>query len=575
MIDEISKTSRQMTALNADIVGFSRLMADDPVTTSTTVESYRSLVEEAVSSFGGTLINFVGDSFMALFDDALAAMRAAVSISESVEQHNEEVPRSKWVRFRMGADQGEVTSLSGETFGDPLNVAARIQERARPGGISVSGRVFRALDEPELRFRPTGKHKVKNIPEMVEIYDFLSLPRNDDFGTQTHRRFSLRSPTIVVIPVIMHHVSDEVRAMCEVLRADLIHRLTEIPQLDVIESDSAEQLTGERAYYILETGVIQVGDNIRTYCKVTAVDTMNFVSSHKWNSTTDTLFGDLEKMIEEVARAIEVELIVGDRIVFYEETQNPRIVQIMIKGWYHLMVGTPEDWLEAMAMFERVVAENPDYTVAQSLLAFGTWLGAAEGLAPDPEGLYDLAYSRAEHVIADGDPTGLGHMIQGAIHIARGEPDLALETIERAHISRPTCDVTYALEGSVRRYLGQWEKAVDLLDTAMRLSAYSPPWYATVQACSLFIGERLDLAEMTAQEIIETQPDNLEALLVLAAAQVELGLERRARATAEVISQKFPALDVAEWLDNHPYRDRRIVERWRDDLTTAGLVKAN
>jgi tetratricopeptide (TPR) repeat protein len=139
-------------------------------------------------------------------------------------------------------------------------------------------------------------------------------------------------------------------------------------------------------------------------------------------------------------------------------------------------------------------------------------------------------------------------------------------------ITRPTCDVTYGLEGSVRRYLGQWEKAVDLLDVAMGLTGINKPWYPTVKASSLFVGGRLDEAVALAEGVLAHQPNNLEALLVLAAAQVELGLERRARATADLISERFPSIDVQDWLDKTPYQRREIVERWKGDMVSAGAI---
>ena len=157
-----------------------------------------------------------------------------------------------------------------------------------------------------------------------------------------------------------------------------------------------------------------------------------------------------------------------------------------------------------------------------------------------------------------GDPTGLAHMVQGAVLMARGRADEAVEVIEQAQITRPTCDVTYALEGSVRRYLGHWQKAVDLMDHAIRLSAVPPAWYPTVLACSLFIGGRLDQAGATAEAVLEESSDNLEAMLVLAAVQAEMGLDRRARATAEQIRDRFPAMDIDHWLTHPPVQGRGV-----------------
>ncbi len=153
-----------------------------------------------------------------------------------------------------------------------------------------------------------------------------------------------------------------------------------------------------------------------------------------------------------------------------------------------------------------------------------------------------------------------------------GRVDDALERLDGLEIVRPTCDVTYGLEGSVRRYMGQWERAVELLDTAMRLTGVNKPWYPTVKACSLFVGGEVEEAAYLAEAVLEHQPHNLEALMVLAAAQSEQGLERRARATADIIKGSFPSVDVEAWLDGSPYQNRETVERWINDLSAAGAT---
>ncbi len=106
----------------------------------------------------------------------------------------------------------------------------------------------------------------------------------------------------------------------------------------------------------------------------------------------------------------------------------------------------------------------------------------------------------------------------------------------------------------------------------MRLTAANNPWYPTVQACSLYLGGRIEQAAATAEAVIEHQPANLEALLVLTAAQVEMGLDRRARATAELIRERFPSVDVDRWIEENPYQKREMVDRWKSDLVLAGII---
>jgi adenylate cyclase len=575
MVTELTdRATRRLVAVNADIVGFSRLMADDAATTEATVEGYRRLVETKVEESSGTLVNFVGDNFMAVFDDATDAMAAAIAISSEIEAGNAELPPHRRVRFRIGIDQGDVSRAGDRYFGDALNIAARIQQKAPAGGISVSGRVFRALDEPALRFKSMGRTVLKNIPEPVDIFDFADLPGDLVAAGPPSRSVSLDTPTMVVLPIHSETVGGPVQAIADVVRSDLLHRLAAMPRLTVIDGAVAELPSREPAQYMLETGIHQIGDQVRVYAKVIHVATMNIVTSHKWAASVDELFALSDTISHDVSHGIAIELVVGEQARLYSAIGDPETTQQIYQGWYQLTSDTYDGWLEAVRIFEGVARSHPEEVYGHSLSAFANWVGASSGFVDDPEPLLDRAFAQASVVLDQGDPTGLAHMVHGAVYMARGRPEDAVDVIEHAQITRPTCDVTYALEGSVRRYLGHWEKAIDLMDTAIRLSAVPPPWYPTVMACSMFMGGRLETAGATAETVVEHNPHNLEALLILAAVQQEQGLERRARATADLVRDRFPAADIGRWLDAHPFKDSAFIDRWRDDLVQVGLVAA-
>lgn len=109
----------------------------------------------------------------------------------------------------------------------------------------------------------------------------------------------------------------------------------------------------------------------------------------------------------------------------------------------------------------------------------------------------------------------------------------------------------------------------------MQMTPVTKPWYPTVQACSLYMGGRYEDAASIAETVLAHQPKNLEALLVLAAAQTELGLDRRARATSELIRDRFPSVEVDEWLEGNPYQDAGLVKKWKNDLQAAGAIATN
>lgn len=568
----VHQLTREFVALNADVVGYSALVADDIDSTTAAMADYHQLVEALVSENGGTLANFVGDNFMAVFEDAMAALRAAIAITTTAEERNADLPATRRIRFRMGMDQGPVNLVEGDYLGDALNIAARIQAIAPAGGLAVSGRVYKALDEPALRFRPMGRQSLKNIPEQVDTYQFADLP-SDATERAVQRSLALESPSLAVLPIHTEMVDDTVRSIAGMIHRDLVHRLSSIPGLDVIDAPSEPGSGPDSiARYMVETGIHQFGANVRVFAMLFDMDTMNVVKSHKWMTSVDEVFGLSEDLAEEVARSVEVELVIGEPARFYAELDDPAAIEKIYLGWYHLRSDTKEGWHRALDMFADVARSHPDHPYGFVLSGFAWWLGAANGWTTETETALSKAVELARQGAAVEDQTGMAQAVEAAVLMSRGAVNEALAKLDNIEIIRPTCDITFALEGSIRRYLGQWEQAVELLDVAMRLTGVNKPWYPTVKASSLFAGGRLDEAASLAEGVLDYQPNNLEALLVLAAAQVELGLERRARATAELIKQRFPSVDVHDWLDKTPYQRREMVDRWKGDLTSAGAI---
>ena len=209
---------------------------------------------------------------------------------------------------------------------------------------------------------------------------------------------------------------------------------------------------------------------------------------------------------DEVGRALEVDLIVGEPAGLYADLDDPEAIEQVYLGWYHLTAGTPEGWPASLEHFGQVARSHPDQPYGHVLSAFANWMGVSNGWARDPEATLRKAREQAQVGLASGDPTGMARTVEAAILMSQGRGQEALEAIEKVEILRPTCDVTYGLEGSVRRYLGQWEKAVDLTDMAMRLTGVNKPWYPTVKACSLFMGGRVEQAAAVAEMVLEHQP---------------------------------------------------------------------
>lgn len=557
---------RRAVALHADIADYSRLMADDTARTVTTVRVYQRLVGDAVAAAAGTLVNFVGDSFLAVFDDERAALRGATAICAQVWEHNRALPPPQRMWFRMGVDAGEIMmSEDGRHFGDPLNIAARVQALAEVGGVNVTHAVYQALDEPALRLTALGARRLKNIPELVRIYRLAGL--GERTGPPVDRRDT--TPSVAVMPTAS--ADDAVaRGIADALRLDLVQALVKIPGLRVVDAAARDADLG--ATYLLDSGVVRSGSRLRAYAEVMETDTVNPVWAERWDGTTDDVFALQDAVTAGTVRALEIDLVVGEPAMIYRAELDPAERDIVYRGWQQFMLGTPAGWRAAAELFTSLARSQPERITGTALAAFVHWWGAAQGLSDDADRDLERAAVFAARGIELDDDTGLSQMVSAALRLRDGgDLDGALRRAREALQRRPTCDVTYAVEGSVLRYIGDWQAAVAACQRALDLTPMPKRWYRSVLASAYYVGERYQDAADVAERVVDRDPGDLESLLVLTASQQALGLRRRARATADVIADRFPDFRRDDLPSLHPFRDDAISRRWAGHLADAGV----
>ena len=215
---------------------------------------------------------------------------------------------------------------------------------------------------------------------------------------------------------------------------------------------------------------------------------------------------------------------------------------------------------------------HPRSPIGPALSAFALWWALSQDQSDDPVRDRAQAGAWARQGMELDAETGLSHMIVAALRLhAGGDLEAALSEAREALRRRPTCDVTFVVEASVQRYLGAWEAAVEACRRALELVSMPQPWHGTVLASAYYVGARYHEAAEAAEGVLQADPDNLEALLVLAAAQQGLRLPRRARATAATIMHRFPRVRCDDLAAHHPYRDPAILRRWSGHLAAAGL----
>jgi adenylate cyclase len=564
---------RRAVVLYADIVSYSRLMADDEAATIAAVREYQTLVENAVGSARGTMVNFVGDSFAAVFGDAAAGMDAAVAICRAVHQRNQPRPRTRRMYFRLGLDAGEiVVADDGRYFGEPLNIAARIQAIADVGGINVTEAVYHDLDEPALRLTSVGRRHLKNIPEPVHVYRLAgTVSRDDDHDWPA----GIGNATIAVLPIST--ADPATHDIADALRRDLLSALTRHPDLRIINVKISEQSrevgrpTDADAAYILSLGVLRSGTKVRAYADLYETATLNRVWAQRWDGATDEVFALQDAVSQGTLRALEVELVIGEPARIYRSVLDDVALEHVYRGWYHMAQGTRSASRRAVEHFTAVTHSHPQSPIGPALTAFALWWTSGLDLSDDP--LHDRAQAEswARQGVALDDETGLSHMVIAALQLhAGGHLDAALSEAHLALRRRPTCDVTFVVEARVHLYLGAWQTAISACRRALELVSMPRPWHSTILASAYYVGERYHEA-IHAAGLVPAEPINLETLLVLAAAQQALGLSRRARATVHAIRDHFPHMRCEDLATHHPYREPAILQRWSTHLAAAGL----
>lgn len=564
MSTTLDQITRRLVMLNADIVGYSRLVADDQQAAIELLDHYQVAIDRIVPANHGSVVNFVGDNFLAAFErvtDALAAAIAICSASRSMEMTGGLQPPS----LRIGLDAGEVAITDdGRYVGDAVNIAARVQALADPATIQVTEAVYQLLDEPALRFAPVGERVLKGIPEPVRIYRLLHL----DVLAPTPTRRVARNPTVAVLPATTY--GDSNPGLAEMGRYEIMNQLARIPGLAIIEGSPVEEAaTG--ADYTIDLMLHGLGDRVRWYVSVIELATLNRVWGDRWEGRTDRPTEALDRMAMDVAWAFEVELVVGAPATIYHSSLSPEGVQHVYLGWHAMSTGTKHGLQQAHAHFRQVTALQSDAIAGFALEAFSRWWAVSQNLSDDPEDDARIARERARIGIELGDDTGLSQMVMAAFEIGTDRLEAAMAAAEEALAKRPTCDVSFAVKGSILRYMGDWDDAVGMVEEAIKLSPMAKPWYPTIMASALWVGERYEEAADLAQEVVELTEDNPEALMILAASHAALGRVRRAAAAVEQLRTRHPDLDREAILAAHPFQDAAIAARLREHLGAAGL----
>lgn len=612
--------------LYADVTGYSRLTGDDEEGTHRRLSTYLDLMSDSIQSGNGTVVHYAGDAVLADFATVTEALTCAAHIQHSLSRKNADLPDDKKLQFRIGVNLGEVIVDRDDIYGDGVNVAARLESLAEPGGICISESVHSAVGKKvPLDYEFMGEQSVKNIEKPVRAYharlrDGVELPKLPGHTRQNRTRkvspiivsavllLALvggllawfepwrsaevpepvesaalplpEQPSIAVLPFANMSGIQEQDYFADGITEDVITNLSRFEDLFVISRTSSFAYKGKNqrsqeigrelgVRYLLEGSVQRQEDQLRVTAQLIEAST----GKHLWAERYDRRVDDVFAIQDEITGAIATTL--GEtlwqaraREVARKPTSNFAAYDYRLRAVDYLHRLTKKDNIRARELYEKSLALDAEFTTAYVGLGWTYLLDfLTKWVEVGPEVL-DKALSYAKKA-AELDPNSAeAHRLIGRIYQFKGRHEEALAMMKRALELNPNNGDILANYGIVLIYAGRTEEGIEWAAKAVRRNPHYPSWYASVIATGYVLSERYEEALRYLNRI--DSPKMWDHRL-LAATYAELGEIEKAKEHVAAILAINPDSTLASIEPALAYKNRADVERFLASLQKAGM----
>ena len=582
------RLERRLTAiLAADVAGYSRLTGVDEEGTHVQLQEHlRVLVDPKISEHRGHVVKNTGDGMLAEFGSVVDAVRCAVDIQRGMAERNTDVPEQKRIEFRIGINVGDIIIDRGDIFGDGVNVAARLEGVAAPGGICVSGRVQEdARGKLDVSFEDAGEQQLKNIARPVRVYRVRFVGR--DTQAAIPQRLALPDkPSIAVLPFQNMSGDPEQEYFADGIVEEIITALSRFRQLFVIARNSSFTYKGRAVdvkqvgrelgvRYVLEGSVRKAGNRVRIAGQLIDASTAAHLWADRFEGALDDIFDLQDQVTASVVGAIEPRLMQAEiERAKQKPTDSLDAYDYFLRGSASLHLFTQEENDKALTQFSKAIGFDPEYASAYGMATWCHQRRYSFGWSANPErdGIEAVRLARRAVALGKDDPVALyaaGFTFVLVAHDVEGGAAL----IERALQLNPNDAVAWGLSGVVHTYLGIAETAIEHVERAMRLSPLDPffylfhGWLARAQ----FIAKRYEEAAASTEKALRAHPDYVTALCTGAAAYALLHRLDDARRLIVHIRELRPQLRVSALKDYSPFQRPADLAAYEQALRTAGL----
>ncbi len=571
----MAEERRLATILAADVVGYSRLIGADETGTLAALKAWRKdVLAPLVAKNHGRIFKVMGDGVLVEFGSPVDAVRCAVALQQGMAAANAGAPEGRRIVLRIGVNLGDVVVEGGDRYGDGVNIAARLEGVAEPGGVVVSGTAYdHVRNKVKAGFEDLGTQSLKNIAEPVRAYRVVGAP----IVSAEAPRPGPDKSSIAVLPFDNMSGDPEQQYFSDGITEDIITELSRFRSLLVIARNSSFAFRGERievaeiarrlgVQYVVEGSIRRVGNRIRITAQL--IDATN--GAHLWAERYDRELEDIFAVQDEVVRTVVATVAgrveaAGAHLAKRKPPENLIAYDYVLRGLEQLNLEGEKHNVEALRLFEKAVEVDPQYAIGHAYLALAIYVQWVTSRAKEE---LDRALASARLALALDENDSRCHRILGGIYEDLHDYDRAEFHSERSIALNPNDALAAIYRGGLLRSLGRSEEGVDWVRKAMNLNPYHPNWYWGALARMLHTAGRYSEA-LAAYSRIADRPSYFHAYV--AACHAELGQMGEARAHAALALDARSDFSVRAWGERLTFKNEADRQRFLDGLRKAGL----
>jgi adenylate cyclase len=590
------RVNRKLAAiLAADVVGYSRLMGADEAGTLSALKQHRQTVfDPAVAAHNGRIVKLIGDGTIVEFGSVVDAVNCALSVQRADGVLPNDALGQPKIVLRIGINLGDVIIEGDDIYGDGVNIAARLEPLAEPGGVCVSSIVNESIgNRIDVKFMDGGDITVKNIDRPIRVWKWhptatpdLTNAKGSKQGSAEKSLPNVATASIAILPFTNMSGDSEQEYFSDGISEDIITDLSKISGLTVIARNSSFAYKGRSVdirtvghelgvQSVLEGSIRRAGKRVRITAQL--IDATN--GTHLWADRYDRDLTDIFEVQDDVTRrivdALKITLSPAEQArLAGSETSSVVAYDCVLRG-REFMLGKEknlETFTQAIKYFKQALEHDPNYSVAYACLGFGYMFDYQNRWSEDPDGALPIAKEYARLAIEKDPNEPLARCVSALAASYEKDLDRAKSEIDVALTLNPSLALAHNLRGTIRTFAGEPLEAIPEIEQAMRLDpAMSAQFLHFLGLAYLMAGKYETAAALLRQRIILV-PNTDFSRAILASALGHLGEIEDAHRVWGELKAINPNYSFAAHVGRQPFKRQEDVERIAEGLKKAGVL---